>query len=232
MKKILSYFSIFEWCLWLSSVVLMIVFFIVFHNNQYLFLITSITGVTSLIFLSKGNVIGLIMSAIFSIAYAIIAIFMKYYSELITYAFMTLPITIISIFQWFKNPYKGAKTEVEIVEIPAKRYINIFAAGIVITILFYFIMSWLNTPHILFSTLSIFTSFIASYLSLLRSRFYAIAYALNDIILIILWSLACVDDLSYLAIVLCFVAFLANDTYGFINLTKLYKKQKEGKNYD
>jgi nicotinamide riboside transporter PnuC len=141
---------------------------------------------------------------------------------------MTLPITVISIIQWFKNPYKGNKNEVEIVELEKNQYVNIIVAGVGITIIFYFVLSWLNTPNLIFSTISIFTSFIASYLSLKRSRFYAIAYALNDVVLIILWALATVKDLSYLAVVICFVSFLANDLYAFVNWTKLYKKQREG----
>lgn len=228
MKKILKYFSIFEWCLWLGSIVTVVVFFIVLQNKEWLYLVTTILGATSLIFLAKGNLVGLILTSIFSVFYTIVAITFKYYSEVITYAFMTLPITIISIIQWFKNPYKGNKSEVEIVELKKETYINIIVVAVCITIIFYFVLSWLNTPNLIFSTISIFTSFIAAYLSLKRSRFYAIAYAANDIVLIVLWALATVEDLSYLAVVICFVSFFANDVYAFINWTKLYKKQRNG----
>lgn len=228
MKKILKYFSLFEWILWLGSIITVVVFFIVLQNKEWLYLVTTILGATSLIFLAKGNLVGLILSAVFSVFYSIVAVTFRYWSELVTYAFMTLPITVLSIIQWVKNPYKGKKTEVEIVELPTNQYFNIFVAGAIVTILFHFILVWLNTPNIIFSTLSIFTTFIAAYLSLKRSRFYAIAYALNDIILIVLWSLATATDLSYLAIVICFVSFFANDLYAFINWTRLYKKQRKG----
>ena len=228
MKKIFKYFSIFEWCLWLGSIVTVVVFFIVLQNKEWLYLVTTILGATSLIFLAKGNLIGLILTSIFSVFYTIVAITFRYYSEVITYCFMTLPITVISIIQWFKNPYKGNKNEVEIVELEKNQYVNIIVAGAGIAIIFYFVLSWLNTPNLIFSTISIFTSFIAAYLSLKRSRFYAIAYALNDVVLIVLWALATIKDLSYLAVVICFVSFLANDLYAFVNWTKLYKKQREG----
>ena len=228
MKKILKYFSIFEWCLWIGSIITVVIFFVVLQNKEWLYLVTTIAGVTSLIFLAKGNLVGLILSTIFSIFYTVVSVTYRYYSEVITYCFMTLPITIISLIQWIKNPYKGNKNEVEIVELKKEQYANIIVAGAGISIVFYFVLTWLNVPNLIFSTISIFTSFIAAYLSLKRSRFYAIAYAINDIVLIILWALATVKDLSYLAIVICFVSFFANDVYAFINWTKLYKKQRKG----
>jgi nicotinamide riboside transporter PnuC len=167
MKKILKYFSIFEWCLWLGSIVTVVVFFIVLQNKEWLYLVTTILGATSLIFLAKGNLIGLILTSIFSVFYTIVAITFRYYSEVITYCFMTLPITVISIIQWFKNPYKGNKNEVEIVELEKNQYVHIIVAGAGIAIIFYFVLSWLNTPNLIFSTISIFTSFIDNTLNIL-----------------------------------------------------------------
>ena len=94
-----------------------------------------------------------------------------------------------------------------------------------VTVLFYFILKYFNTSNLLISTLSITTSFIASYLTMRRSRFYALAYSLNDIVLIILWVLASIDNIEYISMVTCFIAFLINDIYGFINWTKLLNKQ-------
>ena len=87
------------------------------------------------------------------------------------------------------------------------------------------ILKILNTSNLIISTLSVFTSFIAVGFTLFRSRFYALGYALNDIVLIILWSLACVENISYLPIVICFVTFFIFDVYGFVNWTKMLKNQ-------
>ena len=227
MKKIFKYFTIFEWLLWLGSIVTVVVFFIVFQNKEYLYLVTTITGVTSLIFISKGNIAGLILSAIFSVFYVIVAITYRYYSEIITYTFMTLPISILSIIQWIKNPFKGNKAEVEVAKLDKETYMYIILGGVCVSILFYFVLDWLKTPNLEFSTISIFTSFIASFLSLKRSPFYALAYAVNDIVLIILWVLASLKDLSYLAIVICFASFFVNDLYGFYNWSKMLKRQSK-----
>ena len=69
--------------------------------------------------------------------------------------------------------------------------------------------------------------FYAAYITYKRSRFYALFYSLNDIVLIVLWGLACREDINYLSMVLCFVVFFVNDIYGFINWTKLMKNQKD-----
>ena len=64
------------------------------------------------------------------------------------------------------------------------------------------------------------------YLTFRRSPYYALAYALNDIVLIVLWSMASSLNTSYLSVIICFVMFLANDIYGFINWLRMEKKQK------
>ncbi|MDD4415074.1 MAG: nicotinamide mononucleotide transporter, partial [Oscillospiraceae bacterium] len=69
------------------------------------------------------------------------------------------------------------------------------------------------------------TSFLAVYLTFRRSPHYALAYAANDIVLIVLWVLASMSDITYLSVVICFAMFLVNDIYGFINWSKMHKRQ-------
>ena len=58
------------------------------------------------------------------------------------------------------------------------------------------------------------TSFIAAYLTFRRSAYFAVGYAANDIVLIVLWTMASLDNRAYLSVVMCFIAFFANDIYG------------------
>lgn len=95
-----------------------------------------------------------------------------------------------------------------------------------ITFLFYWILKAFHTENLLPSTLSVTTSFIAVYLTFRRSPFFALAYAANDVVLIVLWILATIENLSYLSVVICFIMFLVNDVYGFINWLKMREKQK------
>ena len=63
------------------------------------------------------------------------------------------------------------------------------------------------------------------YLTFRRSPAFSLAYAANDIVLIILWSLASMEDPRYISVTVCFAAFLANDIYAFISWQKMKKRQ-------
>ena len=96
-----------------------------------------------------------------------------------------------------------------------------------VTAIFYFILRALGTNNLIFSTISVTTSFLAVYMTFLRSPYYAIGYALNDIVLIVLWVLASIKNPSYIPMIICFLMFFANDIYGFINWKRIEKAQKQ-----
>lgn len=227
MKKILTYFSIFEWCLYLVSLFVILFFFFFFKNTDYMQLATSLIGVTSLMLVSKGTPIGQLTTIIFSVFYGIVAYSTQYYGEMITYLGMTTPIAILALISWIKHPSKGNSNEVEINELKWKEYVILFFIACGVTFAFYFILKAFNTHNLIMSTVSVLTSFLAAYLTARRSRFYAFGYALNDIVLITLWSLAMKENFNYIATVITSCIFLVNDIYGFINWSKTLKKQRE-----
>ena len=225
MNKIKNYFTKSEILLWLCSVGFIVGSFAVFDRENYLTLTASVIGATSLIFNAKGNPFGQVLMIVFSILYGIISYSCSYYGEMITYLGMTAPMALFSLVAWLKNPYKGNKAEVTVNKIRAKEYVLLALLTSAVTVLFYFILNALETANIIPSTISVTTSFIAVYLTFRRSPYFAIGYAANDMILIVLWVMAMLRNISYLSVVVCFVAFLANDIYGFINWNKMYKRQ-------
>lgn len=224
--KIIKYFSPFEWGLWLSSLSLILLFFCIFDKEGYLTLTASLIGVTSLIFAAKGNPVGPFLMIIFSILYGIISLSFSYYGEMITYIGMTLPMSVFALVSWLKNPYKNNKSEVKVNRISKKETVFAFVLTAAVTLVFYFILEAFNTANIIPSTVSVTTSFLAVYLTWRRSPYYALAYAANDVILIILWIMAAMHELSYLSVTVCFAVFLVNDLYGFINWRRMAKRQK------
>ena len=62
-----------ELCLWGGSVLLVLLSFFLFDRTGYLTLISSLVGVTSLIFNAKGNPVGPILMVLFSIFYGVIS---------------------------------------------------------------------------------------------------------------------------------------------------------------
>ncbi len=225
MKKLLNYFTIWEKCLWCSSVLLILSSFFVFKSENYLSLVSSLVGVTSLIFIAKGNPIGQGLMVIFGIIYGIISYGFAYYGEMITYVGMSVPMAAFALITWLRNPYKGNKSEVEVSNIKPLVFVTILGLSIVVTVIFYFILSYFNTANIIPSTVSVATSFIAVSLCAMRSPYFALAYAINDAVLIVLWILATLTDISYLSVVVCFIVFFVNDMYSFINWKKMKKRQ-------
>ena len=47
-------------------------------------------------------------------------------------------------------------------------------------------------------------------------------------VLIVLWTLASMEDVKYVSVVVCFVAFLVNDIYGYISWRAMEKRQAQG----
>lgn len=225
MKKIINYFTITELIIWTSSVLLIIISFFCFKQNGYLTLIASLIGATCLIFNAKGNPIGQLLTIVFSIIYGIISYSFRYYGEMITYVGMTAPMAVFALIAWLRNPYNGNKAEVRVHTLLKEELIMMCILTSIVTMVFYFILKAFNTANLIPSTISVTTSFAAVYLTAKRSPYFAIAYGLNDIVLIILWGLAVTEDISYMSVIICFVTFLANDIYGYINWKRIYKRQ-------
>lgn len=215
-----------ERLLWISSLIVVALSYILSRDYDVLTLIASLIGVTALIFVSKGLVLGQILTVVFAVFYGIISFYFRYYGEMITYLCMTAPIAVMSVISWLRHPYKQS-AEVTVSRLSRKQTLVMWVLGSIVTVAFYFILGALGNTNLVFSTLSVLTSFTASYLTLFRSPYYALAYAANDIVLIILWTLATISVPSYLPMIICFVMFLVNDVYGFINWRRIERRQKE-----
>lgn len=225
LKNLLSYFTKAEKILWIISVLLIILSFVVFNRESYLTLTASLIGVTSLIFNAKGNPFGQFLMVIFSILYGIISWDMAYYGEMLTYLGMTAPMALYALIAWLRNPFNGNKSEVEVNHLKPLEYVIMSVITILVTLLFYYILVYFSTANIIPSTISVTTSFLAVYLTARRSEYYALGYAANDVVLIVLWVLAAIQDVRYISVITCFVAFLFNDLYGYINWAKMKKRQ-------
>ena len=229
MKKLLNYFSKAELILWLSSIILITTFFCIFDRKEYLNLCSSLIGSTALIFCAKGNPIGQALILIFSILYGIISFGFAYYGEMLTYLGMTAPMAVFALVSWIRHPYENNRSEVKIYSLSKLDIILTIPLAIAVTVVFYFLLKALGTANLWVSTFSVTTSFVAAYFSFKRSPYFAIAYAANDVVLIVLWILAAFENISYISVIVCFVAFLANDIYSFINWKRMQKRQSKQK---
>ena len=223
-QRTISGISKFEISLWTLSSFAVVLSFVLTDEKNWLTLISSLVGVTALIFVAKGLAFGHLLCLIFAVVYGIVSIKLRYYSEVITYLGMSAPAALFSLVSWVRNPYKDSAV-VEVSRMTKSKFLLSLGFTAVVTVAFYFILKALNTSELIVSTVSILTSCLASVFSFLRSPYYALAYVANDIVLIVLWSIALFTSIAYLPMVVCFVAFLANDTYGFFNWRLMGKSQ-------
>ena len=205
MKYLVNYFSKGERALWAGSVAAVLAAFLMFDRSSWITLLASLIGVTSLIFAAKGHPAAQAMAIVFALLYGAISWGFAYYGEMITYLGMSMPMAVFSLVSWLRHPF----------------------LTIAVTIAFYFILKYFNTANLIPSTISVTTSFAAVYFVFRRSQLYAVAYAANDVVLVALWLMAAADDIKYISVAVCFMAFLVNDIYGFINWRKMAKAQAE-----
>lgn len=215
--------SKFEWALWGGSVIILTVSFLCGQEFQPLTLAASLIGVTSLIFVSKGDVLGQALIVAFSLLYAVISWRFRYYGEMITYLGMTAPMAVLSIVSWVRHPYK--EHEVRVAALTRRKLLIVLLLTAAVTMAFYVILKRFHTANLVVSTVSVATSFVAASLTFCRSSWYALAYAANDAVLVVLWLSATIQNAAYLPMTVCFVLFFANDLYGYVSWRRMQKRQ-------
>lgn len=189
-----------EKLLWLGSSALIVIAYVLFDGANALTLVASLLGAASLILCAKGHPLGQLLMIAFSLLYGVISWQARYYGEMITYLGMTMPMAILSLVAWLRHSFQGGRSEVEVRGLPARGVAAM--AG-----------------------LSVATSFLASILTLRRSPLYALAYAANDAVLIVLWSLACAGKQGGVSTIVCFCIFLLNDLYGYLSWRRMQLRQ-------
>ena len=225
MKKFLTYFSKTEWALWCVSAVLIVLSHLIWGKDSPLTLIASLVGITSLLFSAKGNPVGQLLMVIFSLLYGVISYQRAYYGEMITYLGMTMPMAVVALVSWLRHPYQGNRAQVKVNTVGKRELLLMWGLTAVVTVGFYFVLAYFETANLVPSTLSVTTSFVAVYLTFRRSPYFALAYAANDVVLIVLWVMASLHDVSYLSVVVCFIAFLVNDLYGYVSWQRMKIRQ-------
>lgn len=226
MKKLTNYFTKGELALWGGSSALILASFLVFDRANYLTLTASLVGAASLILNAKGNPIGQALMILFSLLYGVISYTFSYFGEMLTYLGMTGPMALVALVSWLRNPFAGNRAEVEVNRLKPREGGLLAALTAAVTWGFFFILEAFGTANLIPSTLSVATSFAAVYLTFRRSPWFALAYAANDVVLIVLWTMAALENITYISVIVCFALFLVNDLYGFVSWRRMARRQQ------
>ena len=219
--------SRFDYLLWGCSVLVVLGSRMLYPESGLLPMIASLIGVTALIYMAKGHPMGQLLTIVFSLFYGVISYFFRYYGEMLTYLGMTLPMAVVSLITWLRNPFDQSGTVTVRQKLSARMILCMLVLTAAATAVFGGLLAWLQTANLPVSIVSVTTSFLAAYLTACRSPYYALAYAANDIVLIVLWVLAARTDASCIPMIACFGMFLLNDCYGFLSWKRRAGQQQE-----
>lgn len=225
MTFLFANFSKKELTAWVLSLTLIMLSQLLLGNTEWAFMVVSMVGISALIYTAKGHVMGPLIMILFSITYSLISLSFDYYGEAITYGGMTLPMSILALIAWVKHP-SSEKNQVKTAVLTRREWLICGLYAILVTGALGIVLYLFDTPNLVLSTISVTTSFVAVYLTYKRSQYYAVAYALNDLILIGLWVYASTTHEAYMPLVVCFSLFLIYDIYGYIAWNKRSNKNR------
>lgn len=223
--RFIRYFSLTERLIWSASVAAVLIVFLLFDRANWLYPSAAVIGVSYIILNAKGNPLGQALGLVFSLCYGFISYGFGYYGEMLTYLGMTAPMALWALIAWLRHPYRGNRAEVAVNHIKTGEMVLALLLSAMVTVVFYFPLKHFNTANLLPSTLSVFTSFLAVYLTARRSEWFSLAYAANDVVLIVLWSLALAQNSAYASVLVCFCVFFINDIYAFFSWRRMRRRQ-------
>ena len=216
----------YEWSLWLASLLVVTLGFFLGGRMGVISYVASLLGVTALIFIARGDVTGHFFVVFFALLYGYVSWQERYYGEMLTYVCMSAPAGVVAIVSWIRHPFKEDGSEVAVNRLRGREWVFLCFLTALVTVIFYFLLGRFGTAQLWVSTVSVTTSFFASYLTFRRIPYYALAYSANDLVLIVLWLISAWRDPSYFSMVACFFMFLFNDLYGFFNWHRMQRRQE------
>ncbi len=217
--------SIFEWVLLISSLGAPTLAFLVFRGGDWMNLASSLIGILMLHLMTRASIFSNLVSMAFSVSYAVVAFRFRYYGEMLLYLLLYLPMDIVTFAVWLRHRFRGG-SQVTVDRTRPLDFVLGPAIGLIVAFGSYFLLRSLGTENLLWSTVSVFTSMVACYFLIRRTSFYAVFYAINDLILIVLWTYASVKDRSYICMAICFLFSLFNDTYAFFSWSRIRRRQE------
>lgn len=226
-KTNLQYFTKKEWIIWLSSLLLLSIVFLLLPEKNIISYIASLIGATALIFTAKANPFGNILFIVFSILYAYNSFLLAYYGEVFNFLCINTVLSFCSFVSWIKNLDGYNRQETKINNTNIKSFAVNGLVSVFATLIMYFILKYFGTSNLIMSTFSVATNFMASLLMIQRSKYFSLAYAFNDVVVIFIWLLASFDNVANLTTAIYFFVTLINDIYIYINWKKIEKSQNK-----
>ena len=233
-KKFFKEIKWYEYAFVGVSLAVLITLSIIFHSHIF-YILSSSVGVVAVLFLTKVNVIGIILSFVQITFYTIISYLNGFYGEMINNLCVTLPLYVANLITWLKNLYsKSGQVKINS-NISWKEIVVAILVVVIISFGMYFLLDYFNTTMVFVSTLSFTFNTLAIYFLARRSSLNFAFYLFSNVANFIMWGTLIIttQDLSMLITLINVVIFFVLNCYGLYNWFITRKKQEnEDKSFD
>jgi len=223
-KKIFGQWNIAESIFYVAGLALIITMSICFKAS-WISAVAGIFGLSCVLFAAKGKIICVFLTWGMIVFYSILSFQNKYYGEVFINLCMMFPMTIIQLVAWIKN--LGKDYVVKVNSITKKEIIIVSIVALIAFVIFYFVLKVLNTSQLIFSTISIVTSVLATYFQSRRSKYGFLSFLFNDSVLCVLWAMATLQDIKNISMLIAVALYVVCDIYGFISWGIMQKRQQK-----
>ncbi|MEG2869694.1 MAG: nicotinamide riboside transporter PnuC [Terrisporobacter sp.] len=221
-NSFLSDWTMFEKVWLVLSTIIMIGLSIVWKDSA-IALISGVTGIIGVVLCAKGKVSTYIFATVNVALYAIICYQNALYGEVMLNAFYFIPMNIIGFFLWSKR--KGDDGNVEAKTL-TKNQLAVLFVGLAIAIFAYYqLLKSLGGNLQLVDSITTVTSVVALILQVTRYREQWLVWILVNIVSIVMWVMLLNTPEGSVTMIVMWTAYLFNSIYGYVNWSKLSKKE-------
>lgn len=217
-KKQVNKLEIFNY-IFFGLIILICIILTIILKLRWLTLLSCVSGIMYMVFLSDKNILNFIVGFISSTTYIIVAFQSKLFGEVIFYLIVDLPMIIVSIFMWKKH--LQSKLKVYSKKLSIHKHIVIIAISCVVVFLYAMLLKFIGGENVFVDAVSTVVSFIATLLMALRYREQWFMWIIVYFVSIIMWATT-FDLLMLIMSISCFISCFI----GFVEWSKTNEKQE------
>lgn len=223
MKKIFKNWSLFDIC-WLIVANCTILGLSLYWGDSTVAIISALTGVTSVILVSKQMISNYVFGAVNVGLYAYLAFQSKLYGDFMLNAFYYLPMQFIGFYMWTKAK-NNSNGEIEAKTLDTMARVKLALSSLVAIFAYTFILQTFggNIPFI--DATSTVLSVIAMMLMVKQYTEQWYMWVIVNIVSIIMWAISITQGSGDMATLLMWIIYLLNSIYGLVSWSKNNKRR-------
>lgn len=208
---------------WLVFVLVLQTVVWIINGDTIFMLVMTLCNSLSLVLGAKGTLIGVLLNIAGTAMYAINALGIPLYGEVMGSFLFSIPVSIATLILWKKNSTKSG--EVKFRNMTPKLLLMIIIATLGATIIYSIILKQMGGAFAFMDSLTTVVSVIAGLLFMLRYSEQWLMWVIVNALSIAMWVMVLISgDSSALLMVVMKSVNLCNALYGYLNWRKLAKK--------